>query len=249
MRCGIACVITELEQPLSVRRMVSFSSAVHTGSFTVEGITARLVHTTNEAAVTMATGEIPVLVDPDLSITLTMQPELIIDARMIKDGHSVNLTLFDKIIGMGPGFTAGINCRAVIETKRGPNLGRVIFSGSTEPDSGIPEQVKDYTNERVLRAPADGQMLTQRSIGELIHEGEEIAVIAGKVIKAQFTGIIRGLLLDGMYVRRGMKIGDIDPRCVPEIAFRISEKALAIGGGALEAVLNKDEERKCLLSR
>ena len=247
LRCGIACLITELEHPLSVRRLVSFSSAVHIKKFTVEGITAQLVHSSKEAFKMMDMGRIPVMVDPDLKKCMIMDPALIVDARMLKKWQSLADLDHRKIIGLGPGFIAGENCRVVIETNRGAMLGRVIQTGRTEPNSGIPERVYEHTDARVLRAPVDGILKTRVHIADHIHSGEVIAEIAGEMIAARFTGILRGLLPDGTQVSKGMKIGDLDPRDRAELADHISEKALAIGGGVLEALLSDANLRKLFM--
>lgn len=247
LRCGIACLITELAQPLSVRRLVSFSSAVHSKKFTVEGITARLVHSTKEAFKLMGMGEIPVIVDPDLKKCMQMNPLVIVDARMLKNGQSLANLDPHKIIGLGPGFVAAENCRLVIETNRGPALGRVIQQGRTEPNSGVPERVYEYTDERVLRAPVNGILKTRGQLGNHIQAGEVIAEVAGEIVVARFTGTLRGLLADGTPVKKGMKIGDLDPRDRRELADHISEKALAIGGGVLEALLSDAYLRKLLM--
>ena len=160
MRCGIACVISELPEPLSVRRLVCFSSAIHEGTLTVEGVTARRAESSEEAWQIMAAHEIPVMVDPDLVITQLMQPAVVVDGRMLKKADNSLSQLSTIVIGLGPGFYAGKDCRAVIETNRGPKMGRVISFGATEPDTGIPEQVNQFSNDRVLRAPVDGILKT-----------------------------------------------------------------------------------------
>jgi xanthine dehydrogenase accessory factor len=141
-------------------------------------------------------------------------------------------------LAWGPGFTAGQDCHAVIETNRGPDLGRVIWQGQAQPDTGVPEQVGDFQAERVLRAPVDGKMLKPSvEIGTLLAEGDEIAQVAGEIVRAPFAGVLRGLMMDGLLVQRGEKIGDLDPRSDPQLCWKVSDKALAIGGGVLEAVL------------
>lgn len=249
MRCGIACLITELPEPLSVRRLVSFSTAIQTGSIQVERMTATRVKAIDEIHRVMDRGDIPVIADPALEITGSLRPAVVIDARLRKRYiHEATLSTQD-IIGLGPGFIAGVNCLAVIETNRGPNLGRVIWHGSTEPDTGRPEQVQEHSETRVLRAPAEGHLQNRFAIQDLVRAGDIITTIDGYKLCAAFDGVIRGLLVDGTQVKTGMKIGDIDPRGKPELAIRISDKALAVGGGVLEAVLMDIERRKLLLGR
>ncbi|MFQ5694004.1 MAG: molybdenum hydroxylase, partial [Nitrospinota bacterium] len=59
----------------------------------------------------------------------------------------------------------------------------------------------------------------------------------GQPVVAPIGGILRGLLRDGLTVTEGFKVGDVDPRCRREHCFTISDKARAIGGGVLEALL------------
>jgi xanthine dehydrogenase accessory factor len=238
MRCGIPCLITELPEPLSVRRLVCFSSAIHEGTLMVEGVTARWAENIEEAWQIMSTHEIPVMVDPDLTQTQHMQPTVVVDGRMLKKADNNHSLLSTIVIGLGPGFYAGKDCRAVIETNRGPKMGRIIWSGATEPDTGIPEQVNQYSKDRVLRAPVDGTLRTFITITDQVQTDQLIGEVEGISIKAKFPGIIRGLLRNGTSVRSGMKIGDLDPRNNPELTSMISEKSLAVGGGVLEALLS-----------
>jgi xanthine dehydrogenase accessory factor len=247
MRCGIACLISELPEPLSVRRLVCFSSAIHEGTLVVEGVTATRADNIEDAWHIMAANEIPVMVDPDLSLTIQMKPAAVVDGRMIKKPDNSYSEPPTMVIGLGPGFYAGRDCRAVIETNRGPRLGRVIWFGATEPDTGIPEQVNQFSNDRVLRSPVDGILNTYTSIPDQVETGQLIGDVEGIPIKAKFPGIIRGILRNGSSVRSGMKIGDLDPRNNPELARLISEKSLAIGGGVLEVLLSDQLLRKLLL--
>jgi xanthine dehydrogenase accessory factor len=240
-------LISELPDPLSVRRLVCFSSAVQEGSITVEGVTARRVENIEDTWKIMAAHQIPVMVDPDMNLTGQLRPTVIIDGRMLKNASSSQPKFSTIVIGLGPGFYAGRDCRAVVETNRGPRLGRVVWSGTTEPDTGVPEQVNQFSNDRVLRAPEDGILKTFTSILNQVKTDQPIGEVEGVPINAKFTGIIRGLLRSGSRVRSGMKIGDLDPRNDPDLARMISEKSLAVGGGVLEALLSDQLLRKQLL--
>jgi xanthine dehydrogenase accessory factor len=220
---------------------------VQEGSITIEGVTARRADDIKDAWQIMAVHLIPVMVDPDLILTQQMHPVVIVDGRMLKKADNHLSQLSTIIIGLGPGFYAGRDCRAVIETNRGPRMGRVIWQGSTEPDTGIPEQVNQFSNDRVLRAPVDGILNTYTTIPDQVEIGQLIGDVEDVPINAKFTGIIRGLLRNGSRVRLGMKIGDLDPRNDPELARMISEKSLAVGGGVLEALLSDQVLRKQLL--
>jgi xanthine dehydrogenase accessory factor len=242
-RAGFQLVILELEKPLAVRRTVSFSEAVYQGTQTVEGTTARLV-SPDQLQVTLEANEIPVLIDPQAHILRNQfltspQSTIVVDARLLKaapEHLGVNIPLH---IGLGPGFSAGENCHAVIETRRGHTMGRVHWSGSAQADSGEP----DGDRRRVLRASHDGVLASDVRIGDPLEEGQFIAEIQPNdgsenfSIFSPFPGILRGLIHPGIPITRGMKIGDVDRRNDRAMCVLVSDKALAVGGGVLEALL------------
>jgi xanthine dehydrogenase accessory factor len=243
-RAGLNVVITELPQPLAVRRLVSFSEAVYDGQIVVEGITASRVGSLDQALDVLSRNEIPVLIDPKAEI-LHQDPSLfrvLIDARLIKNPPDLGIEAAQLVIGLGPGFVAGENCHAVIETNRGHFLGRVYWQGTTESDTRQPEG----DPRRVLRAPSDGLVIAHANIGDHIQAGQAIFEINGQVIKAPFTGALRGLIHPGLEVIEGMKIGDLDARDDSRYARQISDKSLAIGGAVLEAILGRPELRSTL---
>lgn len=238
-RTGFQVAILELEKPLAVRRTVSFAEAVYEEVQTVEGVTARLV-SPDQFQVTLEAGEIPVLIDPQANILrnqfLTSPGStFLIDARLMKVEPEPLPSDVSLHIGLGPGFTAGGNCDAVIETRRSHSLGRLLWQGATQPDSRKPEG----DPRRVLRAPADGVVVPLKSIGGSCKEGEKIASINGTDILSPFDGVLRGLIHPRVEVTEGMKIGDVDPRNEPDLCNYVSDKALAVAGGVLEAVLIK----------
>jgi len=247
-RAGVRVVIAELAQPLAVRRTVSFSEAIYEGQHTVEGVTARLIEARQFQAWNNA-NEIPILIDPNADILLTNLFPVVVDARLTKQPPAPLPVDISLHIGLGPGFTAGSDCHAVIETRRSHTLGRVYWTGTTQPDSGEPEG----DPRRVLRAPSDGIVIGYKKIGEHVEDGEEIAIIGEPngdqdSVVSPFAGILRGLIRDGLHVTRGMKIGDIDARDDVGACYLVSDKALAIGGAILEAVMSKAEIRKQLFS-
>lgn len=245
-RCGFPVIVLELSQPLLVRRAVAYGSAVFEETVTIEGLVARRVDGWEEAFVIQKAGGIPVLVDPEGATLSEFNPTVVIDARMAKCNLDTHITDAPLVIGLGPGFTAGVDCHAVIETNRGHFLGRVIWEGQAEPDTHMPGQVSEYRSQRVLRAPADGTMRGLGAIGDAVVPGQPVAEIRGKMIRAPFEGVLRGLLHDGLYVAAGTKVGDVDPRSHREHCFTISEKSLAIGGGVLEAVFSSAVVREQL---
>jgi xanthine dehydrogenase accessory factor len=237
-RCGFPVLVTELSHPLLLRRAVSFGSAIREGTITIEGAAARRVDDIGMALQTQANGEIPVLADPAGDIYPEYAPTIVIDARMLKTKPETLPFKASMRIGLGPGFSAPANCDVVIETRRGHTLGRAIRDGKASEDTGQPEAVMGISSERVLRAPVDGTITSLVSIGSLVTKGQHIASIDGHPVEAPFAGALRGLVYDGLAVRSGAKIADIDPRGEPAYCFMISEKALAIGGGVLEAILS-----------
>ncbi len=244
-RAGCKIAILELDKPLAVRRSVSFSEAVYAGTLTVEGITARRV-SADQFQDAIDTGEIPVLVDPKADILRNQfltspRSTFVVDARLLKKTPEPLAVQVPLHIGLGPGFSAGENCHAVIETRRGHTLGRVYWNGRAQADSGQPEG----DPRRVLRAPHDGVLTASAKIGDHLEEGQLIAVIESKIenrkseIKSPFKGILRGLIRPGIEVTENMKIGDIDLRIDPSLCSLVSDKALSVGGGVLEAILTR----------
>jgi len=240
-RAGMRVVITELPQPLAVRRLVSFAEAVNSGEVTVEGVTGRKVADPTDSLrilQILSKGQVPVLVDPDAKAAQALHPSVIVDGRMLKRPPEPLRHTARLYIGLGPGFSAPKDCSAVVETQRGHRLGRVIWHGAAENDTGQPETVGERHTERVLRAPVDGILHTFTEIQAHLEAGEAVAKVGGEVIKAPFTGVLRGLLPEGMNVSQGLKIGDLDPRDNPDLCRLVSDKSLAVGGGVLEAIFS-----------
>ncbi len=100
----------------------------------------------------------------------------------------------------------------------------------------------------MLRAPADGVLDARAEIGEHVEAGQPVAEVAGEAVLAPFAGVLRGLLHSGLPVRAGLKIGDVDPRNDPSYCTLVSDKALAVAGGVLEAILSRPELRPNLWS-
>ena len=244
-RSGFHPVVTEIEQPLAVRRAVSFAEAVYSGQINVEGLLARRVDSEGVKAA-LLNGVVPVLIDPPAAIRSRLPFIAQIDARMRKRPPETAPKTDLFTIGLGPGFTAGVDCDAVVETNRGHAMGRVIWQGGAEPDTGVPEPVAGYDLQRVLRAPAAGLVHEGLPIGTIVEEGQILVYIGEHELRAPFRGALRGMLHDGLQVGRGAKIGDLDPRAEPALAFQISDKALAVGGGVLEALLSQKPIRSLL---
>ena len=231
--CGMQVIITELPEPRMVRRTVCFGSAIYDGSIEIECVKAIKTDKIENIYLEF----IPVIVDSELKLLDIYNPEIIIDARMLKQEQPDIRNLAKLTIGIGPGFTVGKNVHRVVETKRGIDLGRVYTNGSALPDTGIPGIIGGKGSERVLRAPTSGILKNYLQIGDIVKEGEKIAQVGIEGVFAAFDGIIRGIAHEGLFVFEGEKIGDIDPRSDTD-CYKISDKARAIGGGVLSAIFS-----------
>ncbi|NLQ12329.1 EF2563 family selenium-dependent molybdenum hydroxylase system protein [Olsenella sp. KGMB02461] len=235
-RAGMDVVMLDVAEPTSVRRSVCFSEAVRLGEATVEDIRGVAVDGPKSAFEALAAGNVAVMVDPDGRFVPDLAPDALVDAILAKRNLGTTRSMAPIVVGVGPGFTASIDVDAAVETQRGHDLGRVYYQGSPAPNTGIPGNIGGYTTERVLRAPADGAFLGVRAIGDVVSAGDVVATVDGVPLVATIDGVLRGLLQDGLRVTRGMKSGDIDPRCEVSHCFSVSDKARAVAGGVLEAV-------------
>jgi xanthine dehydrogenase accessory factor len=243
-RAGFRVAATELEQPTTVRRTVAFSEAIYAGEVEVEGVRARRIRHCDKIPEAWREDVIPVLVDPGSDVVRALQPAVVVDAIMAK--CNVGTHLFDApvVIGLGPGFAAGVDVHAVVETNRGHHLGRVLWQGSAEPNTGVPGVIDGQSTERLLRAPRAGVLQPGKAIGDRVTAGEVVCCVGDEPVRAGITGVLRGMLYPGLPVYQGMKIGDIDPRATYVHCFTVSDKSLAIGGGVLEAALYLLRQRR-----
>jgi xanthine dehydrogenase accessory factor len=264
-RAGWQVLIAELLQPLVIRRKVAFASAIYDGSIEVEGTLGLRVHAEHieaEAGQCWSADQIPVVVDPDRTAAAQLHPIAVIDAIMAKHNTGTQLDDAPIVAALGPGFTAGVDCHAVIETQRGHNLGRVYYQGAAQPNTGVPGNLGGQDGQRAVRAPVAGVFYAQRKIGDRLKAGDVIGRVItvdvsltdsaawrlatidrdasqplGIVVKTKIDGVLRGILHDGLKVPANTKIADVDPRGEVEYCFTVSDKSWAVGGGALEAVL------------
>jgi xanthine dehydrogenase accessory factor len=236
-KAGFSIVVLEIEKPRVVRRAVAAAQCVYVSEHVVEGVAFQQIDIRGIKSV--SAGIIPVVVDPTGQTIDKVNPNIVIDARMLKRDIDSSCDLADLVVGLGPGFIVGDNCDVVVETQRGHNLGRVYSDqgSSAIADTGVAEQLNGYSSERVLRAPCAGIIQSKAIIGDVVLEGEIIASVGGKEVLSPFSGVLRGLIQTGLKVHEYDKIGDIDPRGIKEYCFQISDKSLAIGGGVLEAAL------------
>jgi xanthine dehydrogenase accessory factor len=243
-RSGFDVIIVETENPLVIRRKVAFAQAVFDGQMIVEDVKAFKALNKEEINTILKEGNIPVMVDPDCSIVSEINPEVVVDATLAKKNTGMHKDLAPLTIALGPGFKAGEDVDVVIETNRGHNLGRIIFEGCVEPNTGIPEAVMGYREERVLRAPCDGKIRAVLDIGDRVTKGETVCYVGKETVKASLNGVVRGIIMNGINVKKGLKIGDIDPRGIKGHCYTISDKARAVGGGVLEAILSMKKSNK-----
>lgn len=241
---GFPTVVLELEKPLAVRRLVSFAQAVFTGECEVEGVPGKLVKDLAEAKRYIAeTGGVPVLIDPEARTLDELKPTVLIDGRMAKQPLDTRIGQAPIVIALGPGFEAGVHADAVIETKGGPEVGRVIYRGTAIPDTGIPCSSCGYREERVLRAPISGVFRGAKEIGDHVEAGEIVGWVDEEPVRAQISGLLRGLLYSGLEIEQGTKLGDIDPRGESSDCCRTSEKADSVACGVLEALFHLGLEK------
>ncbi len=232
-RAGWPVVVCELADPLTVRRTVAVSTAVREGAIEIEGMRAQLVGAESEAVDLARSGVVAVLVSSGLA---PLDATVVVDARLAKHNIDTSIDDGDLVVGIGPGFTAGVDCHAVVETNRGRHLGRVFWAGSAAADTGIPGEIGGRGAERVLRAPAHGRVEWSVVIGDMVGAGQTMGSVAGRQLAAPFAGVVRGLITEGFDARAGMKIGDLDPCGDRSACWEISDKSLSVGGGVAEAV-------------
>lgn len=230
-------IILEIPQPLAVRRAVCFCEAVYDKSKMVDEIQAVLVQNQDDIEQAFANKQISVAVDPKWQTIANQHPQIVIDAILAKKNTGTTMSEAELTIGLGPGFTAGTDVRAVIETQRGPNCGRVLYQGRASDNTGIPEPVMGFAKKRVLRSPVEGVFHSSMEIGQAVQTGDIIGAVDGSKVYAEISGTIRGLIRTPIQVADYTKIGDIEPRENVDVN-KISDKALSMGGAVLEAILH-----------
>ncbi len=234
---GFKVIILDIEKPLAIRRKVSFCEAIYSGEIIIEGVKAILAKNLNEIYSAIDNGYIPVFIDGKGEIIKTIGPMTVVDSILAKKNLGTTRNMAPITIGVGPGFEAGVDVDLVVETKRGHFLGKVIHKGKAENNTGIPGDILGYKEERIIRAEASGILKSYYNIGDKVEAGDIICEAGGRKITAKISGILRGIIKEGLYVEEGLKIGDIDPRGIEEYAYTISDKARAVGGGVLEGIM------------
>lgn len=235
-RAGYKVVVLEIENPLTIRRTVAFSQVIYSGEVTVEGVKGIKAKDLDHIREILKDGYIPVYVDSKGDVIKRLKPLAVVDAILAKINLGTSMDMAPITIGVGPGFEAGVDVDLVIETKRGHNLGKVIYEGKAVENTGIPGNVMGYREERVIRANCDGIVRPLYNIGDKVKVGDVVCKIGEKEVLAQISGVLRGMITERLFVYEGLKIGDIDPREIVDYAFTISDKARAVGGGVLEGI-------------
>lgn len=235
-KSGFNVVISEIEKPTAIRRRVSFCEAIYSGEIEVEGVKA-VLSTEEDVLDNIKLGLVPVLIDENCSLAYDLKPLAVVDSILAKKNLGTKKNMAPITVGVGPGFSAGDDVDLVVETNRGHYLGRVIEEGKAIENTGIPGTIQGYTAERVVRASAGGQVNNMKEIGDIVKKGDLLCTTGGIEVRANIGGVIRGLIKEGLDVKKGMKIGDIDPRGIVEYTYTISDKARAVGGGVLEAIM------------
>lgn len=233
---GFHVVISEIEKPTAIRRRVSFCEAIYSGEIEIEGVKA-VLSTKGEVLENLKLGLLPVVIDENCSLAYDLKPLAVIDSILAKKNLGTKKDMAPITVGVGPGFSAGGDVDLVVETNRGHHLGKVIDKGKAMDNTGIPGTIQGYTAERVVRASAEGQVKNIKKIGDIVKADDILCTTGGVEVRANIDGVIRGLIKDGLEVEKGMKIGDIDPRAIVEYTYTISDKARAVGGGVLEAIM------------
>ncbi len=232
-RVGFPVIVLELERPLTIRRTVAFSTAVTAGNIIIEGIEGSRVGSVQEAIAMVPKGAVPVLVSPEIP---DMPVSVLVDARLAKRNLGTETGQAPFVVALGPGFSAGVDCHAIVETMRGHDLGRVIWHGPAAPNTGVPGMIGGASADRVIHAEVNGDLSWDVTFGDSVRLGDVLGQVGGTAVRSKIGGTVRGLLLPGA-VAKGLKIADVDPRFDEMAVHHISDKSLSVGGGVLEAIL------------
>lgn len=243
-QCGFHIVMTEIAVPTTVRRAVAFSRAVYEGQAQVENTIGILCENPEDIKNAVENDRIAIIVDGQGTMRGLWEPDIMVDAIIAKENLGTKITDAKTVIGVGPGFTAGVDCHCVVETLRGHTLGRCLWEGSAASDTGVPGEVGGYSAARIIRTPVGGIFRGAVIIGASVAAGDLVGYVKETPVYAPIGGVVRGLLQDGVKVKEGMKAGDIDPRGHVDYCFTVSDKALSIGGGVLEAILALEKKRR-----
>jgi xanthine dehydrogenase accessory factor len=237
-KAGMRVIVCDLERPSCVRRTVSFCNSIYEKEWKIEGVAARYIDGIDAIEETLAADIIPVLTVPDQIVLKALNPDVFVDATISKKKPNYDRSWAPLVIGLGPEITAGVDADLVVETQRGHYLGTLIREGKALPNTGIPGNIVGHTYDRVLRAPCDGDVACLHKIGDQVNKGDPVLTVSGEPVRAPIDGIVRGLIAPGFHAKKGLKVGDIDPRGFENHCYTISDKGRTISGAVLEAIIN-----------
>lgn len=244
-RSGFRVLMLEIAKPLVIRRTVSFATAILENEAVVEDIKAVKVNDVEGIYKAWQANNIAIMVDAECKILNKIKADVLVDAILAKKNLGTYREMAAITIAAGPGFNAGEDVDVVIETHRGHNLARLIFNGYAQEDTGVPGLIIGFGKERLIKSPINGKINNILEIGAQVSKGQIIAYVGNEPVFATLDGVLRGLITNNLEVRKGLKIGDIDPRAIKEYCYTISEKARAVGGGVLEAILYMNIKKDC----
>lgn len=238
-KSGFKILVLEIENPSAIRRTVSLCECIYSDEQVVENIKAKKVKTYEEIKRCWIDREIPIVIDPNGEWIEKLKPDIVVDSIIAKKNLGTNRSMAPLTIGLGPGFIAKKDVDIVIETMRGHNLGRVLEEGSAQENTGVPGDIGGVTIERVIYSENSGLFKEIKKIGDIVKRGDILGEINNIPVYATIDGLLRGIIRDGYRVKKGLKIADIDPRLNQyNNCFTISDKARALGGAVLEAILS-----------
>jgi xanthine dehydrogenase accessory factor len=236
-RSNFKVCLTEISKPIAVSRGVAFCEAIYDGKKEVGGVVAELISSPDDISKVWQKDKLPILIDPDAKVKETLKPDILIDAIMAKKNPGTNITDAPLVIGLGPGFRVGRDVHIIVETNNSENIGKVLFSGEAEPNTGIPLEVAGLTEERVLRPSKKGIFLPTKKMGDMVAAGDTVGWVGNSPVKAKIDGVLRAIIRDGIEVNEKTKLGEVDPRGDVELCYAIRPRTRVIAGGVLEAIL------------
>ena len=125
-RAGINVVMTDLPRPSSIRRTVCFSEAVYRGETMIEEVRARRAENAADALRLLEENILPVIVDPKAESAKELHPEVIVDAILAKENLGTAITDAPGVVGVGPGFTAGVEGNMILPMLASKLLGGLL---------------------------------------------------------------------------------------------------------------------------
>ena len=216
--------------PAAPRRGMAFADAFFDGKAMLAGVTARRLGSppADLPAALGGAASLPFLAGTVAEALAAARWAAVVDARMRKRGAPEDLRAWAPLtVGLGPGFAAGggpdANCHVAVETSW-EGLGEVMRSGPTLPLRGEPRPIAGVGRQRAVYAPIAGLFRTGLAIGGSIAATEPLGTLDGRPLLAPLAGVLRGLVRDGVPVKAGTKVAEVDPRGDPALCFGLGER-------------------------